>query len=125
VLGPHTERTDLAAKGRSSGSPASKETELLTGGTGWDRTAGQDNAEGFGVLDTEMLLKAARGNQADVDTTETRCPSRACGRPGQGQGGGGPSPDARQGGQSGGRCRRRAEGEGPPGAAQGGVAGLN
>jgi hypothetical protein len=22
-----------------------------------------------------MLLKAARGNQADVDTTETRCPS--------------------------------------------------
>jgi len=66
-------------------SAGSRETELLTGGTGWGRTAGQDNAEGFGVLDTEMLLKAARGNQADVDTTETRCPGRAGSRAGPGR----------------------------------------
>ena len=42
-------------------SAGSRETELLTGGTGWGRTAGQDNAEGFGVLDTEMLLKQRAG----------------------------------------------------------------
>ena len=40
----------------------------------------------FGVLDTEMLLKVACGNQADVDTTETRCPGRAGSRIGLGRG---------------------------------------